>query len=144
MSNHLSWIHWFLVALCLKSVFFNRRTSETLNTFSLLLTFHIWLMGTATHQLVHSFNSSFSSLWVSLFSPINTYFSFQKNTLFEQTCGCLCFRHRFDIFPRHPQLPRPDAGWVGHPMGAHVCHRHVVSQEIPSSDVQEGQVHWPS
>ncbi len=55
----------------------------------------------------------------------------------------LSFRYRINVFSRHPQLPRPDAGWAGHLMGAHVCHCHVVSQEIPTPDVQEGSVCWP-
>lgn len=49
-------------------------------------------------------------------------------------------RDRFDVFPRDPQLPGPDAGRAGHPVGAHVCHCHVVSQKIPAQGVQEEPV----
>lgn len=78
----------------------------------------------------------------------NTPNNFSTTSLFWQAfvCSCLCLllpRYRINIFPRHPQLPGPDAGWVGHLMGAHVCHCHVVPQEIPTSDVQEGSVCRP-
>lgn len=66
-------------------------------------------------------------------------FSF-LDKLFSASVWSLSVRHWVDVFPRHPQLPRPDAGRAGHPVGANVCHRHVVSEEVPAQSLQEGQV----
>lgn len=55
-------------------------------------------------------------------------------------CLFLSPRYWINLFSCHPQLPRPNARRTGYFMGAHVCHRYVVSKEISTQDLQEGSV----